>query len=141
MTTHVIGAPPLALLFDGDCGLCAATARWLDRRVAPDLLWILALDGAASDPRLDGALRGRDLAASLHVVRPDGSVATGAAAVLAVGRLVPAWGIAARVMDHRAGRAVLEPAYRIVARNRHRIGRALGLPSACAVPGRPASPR
>lgn len=129
------------MLYDGDCGLCSATARWLERRVGSDRLRTLALDHATSDERLRGAVGARDLTASLHVVRPDGSVATGAAAVIAVGRLVPGWGIAARLMDHRAGRAILEPAYRVVARNRHRIGRALGLPSACAVPGGPAAPR
>ena len=140
MNTHVIDNPPLVMLFDGDCGLCTSTARWLERRVGADRLRTLPLDHATADTRLRDAVRGRDLASSLHVVRPDGTVVTGAAAVLAAGRLVPRWGIAARLMDHRVGHAVLEPAYRLVARNRHRIGRALGLPSTCVIPGGSAAP-
>ena len=140
VNAHIVGDPPLLLLFDGDCGICTATAHWLERRVAPDQLRPLALTLAGDDPRTSDAVLGRDLAATLQVVRPDGSVVTGAAAVLAAGRLVPRWGTVARLADHRLGRALLEPLYRAVARNRHRIGRALGLPSTCAVPGRSAGP-
>ncbi|HYO42108.1 MAG TPA: DUF393 domain-containing protein [Candidatus Limnocylindrales bacterium] len=138
MNAHV-PAPPLIVLFDGDCGLCAASARWIERRVDAVRLEARPLGAATTDPRVGDAVRGLDLASSLHVVRPDGSVRTGAAAVLEAGRLVPRWGIVARLLDHRAGRLALEPGYRLVARNRHRIGRALGLPSACALPGGGAS--
>ena len=137
MNAHVTSEPPYTVLFDADCGLCVATAGWLRARVPAGRLRTLPLGEAHLDARLSDAVRGRDLDSALHVVRPDGSVRTGAAAVLAAGRLVPRWGTAARAMDHRVGHALLEPIYRLVAQNRVRIGRALGLPATCAVVGSP----
>ena len=128
-------ATPSTLLYDGDCGLCTASAAWLARRAPAGELRVLPLASAAADPAIAPLVVGRDLARTLHVVTADGEVVTGAHAVLTVARIVPRWGAVARLGDHRVGRALLEPAYRMVAANRHRIGRAVGLPSTCAVPG------
>lgn len=123
---------PATLLIDGDCGVCRATGGWLARRVPAERLRILELGGAAGDARVGPLVTGRLLDRTLHLVRPDGRVVTGAAAVLATGRMVPRWRWLAAAFDHRAGRALLEPAYRLVARRRRGIGRLLGLPVACA---------
>ena len=127
-------ATPATLLYDGDCGLCTACAAWLARRAPRERLRTLPLACAAADPTLAFLVAGRDLGRTLHVVAGDGQVVTGARAVLAAARTVPRWGAVARLGDHRVGRALLEPAYRIVAANRQPIGRAIGLSSACAVP-------
>jgi predicted DCC family thiol-disulfide oxidoreductase YuxK len=130
------------LLYDADCGICGATARWLERRVAPAQLRLLAIGDVASAPSIAEAVRGRNLAASLHFVGSDGRVLAGARAVLAAGRTVPRWRYLARLADHPLGYAVLEPLYRQIASHRRRIGRRLGLAADCAVPARQdAAPR
>src|SRR4029079_10305144 len=73
---------------------------------------------------------------TIHFVRGDDTILTGARAVLAAGRLVPRWRFLAIALDNRAGHAVLEPLYRQVATHRRRIGRLLGLPVECPLPPR-----
>jgi predicted DCC family thiol-disulfide oxidoreductase YuxK len=127
--------PAATLLYDADCGICTASAAWLARRAPVVKIRVLPLASAAADPAIAALVAGRDLARTLHVVTAHGEVVTGAKAVLTAARIVPRWGAVARLADHRVGHALLEPAYRIVAANRHRIGRVMGLPSTCAVPG------
>ncbi len=134
MKSHVVDRPTV-VLFDGDCSLCAAGIDWLRARVAPGRVVAMPFTAASDDPRLSQLVDGRDLAGSLHAVLPDDRVVSGAAAVLAAGREVRGWRWLARLYDHRPGHALLEPAYRLVAANRGRIGRALGVERACAVPG------
>jgi predicted DCC family thiol-disulfide oxidoreductase YuxK len=126
-----------ALLYDQDCGICLATAAWLATRVGSERLGLLALADAQADPRIGPLLQGRSLGATVHFVRSDNLVLTGARAVLAAGRLVPRWRLLAIAFDNRPGHLLLEPLYRQVASNRRRIGRALGLPVACPLPPRP----
>jgi predicted DCC family thiol-disulfide oxidoreductase YuxK len=124
---------PTSLLFDPDCGICVATAAWLARRVAPDRLRLLPLTLAPADAGVGELVKGRQLAQTIHAVTPDGRMLTGARAVLAAGRLVPGWRLLARLFDHPAGHALLEPLYRLVSRRRRRIGRMLGLDASCEV--------
>jgi predicted DCC family thiol-disulfide oxidoreductase YuxK len=134
MKVHVVHRP-VVVLFDPDCGLCVAGIGWLRERVRGDRVLALPLTAVDEDPRLSQLLAGRDLSAAIHAVLPDDRVRTGAAAVLTAGRAVPRWGVLARLYDNTAGRALLEPAYRLVAANRTRIARALGIGRRCAVPG------
>ena len=121
---------------DGDCGLCTASARgWPNarpRRRSGSCRW-------RTRPPTRGSralVAGRDLASTLHVVtagrrRPHGR--PGRPRGRSPGRRGGAR--IARLADHRLGHALLEPAYRRVAANRHRIGRRLGLPATmCTVP-------
>lgn len=124
------------LLYDADCGLCVATATWLGERVAPSLLGLLPLQQVATDARIAALVHGRDLAASLHFVRADGSVLDGARAALAAGRLIPILGLYGALLDRPLGHQLLEPLYREVASHRRRIGRLLGLPAECPLPAR-----
>lgn len=124
------------LLYDEDCGICVATARWLADRVEPRRLGLLAIGQVGTDPRIAALVAGRPLAASVHFVRTDDTVLRGARAVLAAGRLVPRWRFLALPFDQPLGHLLLEPLYRLIAANRGRIGRALGLPAACALPPR-----
>jgi predicted DCC family thiol-disulfide oxidoreductase YuxK len=124
------------LVYDQDCGICVTTAAWLASRVTPRRLGLLALSQVNLDPRVEALFEGRALATTLHFVRSDGEVLTGARAVLAAGRLVPGWKWLAIPFDNRVGYRLLGPVYREIAAHRRRIARALGLPAACAMPPR-----
>jgi predicted DCC family thiol-disulfide oxidoreductase YuxK len=124
------------LLYDSDCGICLALAGFLARRVVPSRLGLVPLTEAATVPRVGRLVEGRPLATTIHFVRGDDTILTGARAVLAAVRLVPRWRYLAIALDNRAGHAVLEPLYRQIAAHRRRIGRLLGLPVACPLPPR-----
>ena len=121
------------LLYDLDCGICIATVAWLAKRVAPTRLRLLPLGDAAADPTVASLVEGRPLSTTIHFVRSDAAILTGARALLAAGRLVPGWRFIAVLLDHRVGHLVLEPVYRQVALRRRRIGRLLRMPAACPV--------
>jgi predicted DCC family thiol-disulfide oxidoreductase YuxK len=124
------------LLYDSDCGICLATAAWLGKRVVPSQLALLALSDADSEPRVGRLVRGRPLTTTIHFVRADDTIMTGARAVLAAVRLVPRWRFLAIALDNAVGHAFLEPLYRQIAAHRRRIGRLLGLPVSCPLPPR-----
>ena len=124
------------LLYDADCGLCIATATRLGELVARDRLGLLALQDVGSEPAIANIVADRDLTDTLHFVRSDGSVLTGARAALAAGRLIPVMGWYAAILDQPLGHALLEPLYRQVAAHRRRIGGLLGLPESCPLPRR-----
>lgn len=56
---------------------------------------MLALQGATLDSRIARLVDGPPLIETLHVVRPDDRIVTGAQAVLALGRLAPRWRVLA----------------------------------------------
>lgn len=124
------------LLYDSDCGICLATAGWLAKRVVPRRLGLLALSDADTEPRIERLVRGRPLATTIHFVRADDTILTGARAVLAAVRLVPRWRFLAILLDNPVGHSLLEPLYRQIAAHRWRIGRVLGLPVSCPLPPR-----
>ncbi len=114
--------------------MCQIVARWLANRVVRTNLRLLGLHRAAEDPTIATLVEDRPLMLTIHFVRSDGTILTGARALLAAGRSVPRWRALAILFDHRAGHLILEPLYRQVARRRRRIGRVLGAPVACPVP-------
>ncbi|HEU4423111.1 MAG TPA: DCC1-like thiol-disulfide oxidoreductase family protein [Pilimelia sp.] len=116
-------------LYDGDCAFCTACARFVERRVPTparvvpwqfadlDALGLTAAECEAAvqwvDPDRPGAAAGPDAIAAL---------------LLSSGML---WRLAGRVLRLAPVRAVAWPAYRWVARNRHRMP---GGTAACALP-------
>jgi len=117
------------LLYDADCGFC----RWsLDKILARDR------DGRVravplQSPEADTLLRGMDhdeKMASWHLVTPDGTIYSAGAAAAPLMRLLPHGG------PFAAAAAAVPPltgvAYRLVARNRTRLGKMLGA-QACSV--------
>jgi predicted DCC family thiol-disulfide oxidoreductase YuxK len=124
------------LLYDSDCGICLATAAWLAKRSVATRLELVPLTEAGSLPRVGRLVRDRPLTTTIHFVRGDDTILTGARAVLAAVRLVPRWRFLAIALDNTVGHAVLEPVYRQIASHRRRIGRLLGLPVACPLPPR-----
>lgn len=124
------------LLYDADCGLCIATATWLEGVVPASRLGLIPLQAVDAHPRIAGLVEGRALGDRLHFVRADGAVMAGAAAALAAGRMIPILGHYAALLDRPLGHRLLEPLYLEIASHRRRIGRLLGLPAECPLPTR-----
>jgi predicted DCC family thiol-disulfide oxidoreductase YuxK len=129
----------LAVLYDRDCGICAATARRLrrwDRHARLELIPLQAVRTDAS-PGIARLATDRHLSSALHVVEPStGRVHSRGDAVLEIARLLPAGSGPARlVATIPPARWAVGVAYDVVARNRHRIGRWLRLEGPqCDVP-------
>lgn len=148
MTAGVELAPPVApaaprpgrlvVLFDRDCALCQATARRLHRWDRLGRLEMLSLqDAAASDrPIVAGAAHGRPVQDILHVVdEATGRIDAGGGAALAIAAALPGGWLIRPFRGFPPTRWIVDVAYRLVARNRHAIGRRLGLEGpACDVP-------
>lgn len=127
----------LLVLFDRDCGICAASAARLRRWDREGRLELVALQAAAGDKR--GQVRevatSHPLHDELHVLDPStGALRSGGRAVLE---------IASRLLGGRVPALLgrLPPAawaiglgYALVARNRRAISRALRLDTVCRVP-------
>lgn len=132
------GAGHLVVLYDRDCGLCTATARWLRGRDRAGRLVLLPLQDAPASarPNVARATEGLPLSAALHVldertgaIRSGGDAAIAIAETLRGGAIVRAAGAVPPV------RWGIGRAYDLVARNRHRIGRWLRLEGpVCEVP-------
>lgn len=122
-------------MYDGDCAFCSSCARFIERRIhtsARVQAW-QRLDLPALGLTAD------ECAGAVQWVGEDGSVAAGPVAIARLlrraerlsGHLV--WRPAGAVLGTRPGLALAWPAYRWVARNRHRLP---GGTPACALPGR-----
>jgi predicted DCC family thiol-disulfide oxidoreductase YuxK len=126
----------LLVLFDRDCGLCTATAnrlrRW-DRRAA--LALVPLQDVASHGPLVVAAVARRPLLDALHVVDlGTGEVQSGGPAALAIVARLPGGTLPAALASIPPVSWIVEAGYRVVARNRRRIGRWLRLEGpVCAV--------
>ncbi len=133
--------PPASVvaLFDGQCGVCSRSARWIGARDASHQVERLDLrdpEAAARFPDLSpDAVR-----AQMHVVTPDGRVIVGLDAVRAAFAVLPGWWLAASVLGVPGLHAVAGVGYRLFARNRLVFNRWFPLPEgeqpctdACAV--------
>ena len=132
-----LAADRLVVLYDRDCGLCSASARALSRWDRDDHLNVVPLQDVASRvPRVASLVAGRRLECAIHVVDPvTARVTTGGAGVLAIARRLPGGAVAGLVAAIPPARWAVELAYGVVAANRHRIGRWMGLDGpVCDVP-------
>ncbi|GII21290.1 thiol-disulfide oxidoreductase DCC family protein [Planosporangium mesophilum] len=127
------------LVYDGDCAFCSSCVRFIERRIStPARLkaW-QRLDLAALGLTADRC------ADAVQWVGVDGEVAAGPVAIARLlrqarglsGHLV--WRPAGAVLGTRPALALAWPAYRWVARNRHRLP---GGTAACALPPPPETP-
>lgn len=115
------------LVFDGDCGFCTTSVKLAERRLRPRceaVPWQFAdLDALCVTEERAGH--------EVLWVTPDGTVYGGAQAVakllLSTGR---AWPLLGALLMVAPARWVAHGAYRLVARNRHRLP---GGTAACAV--------
>jgi predicted DCC family thiol-disulfide oxidoreductase YuxK len=118
----------VTVCYDGACPLCAESVARIgrldrDRRIR----WVPYQDLAALDPGLAERMGSHDLRSALHVVESDGSVRSGAAAVLRIAEVVPRLRAFARLGRLPVVRRLVEPMYGLVARHRHRLSRLLRL--------------
>jgi predicted DCC family thiol-disulfide oxidoreductase YuxK len=131
-------ADPLVVLYDRDCAFCTWTARQLWSMDREHRLEFVPLQVAASSgrPALEQAAADLPLLDALHVVDERYGIAVaGGRAMLAILDALPGgwffrpWAALPFVPP------LVEGTYRVVARNRHTIGRWLGLDaSTCVAP-------
>lgn len=108
----------MLLVFDGDCGFCTASARWIERRLPSSTSvqpWqVLDLDEL-------GLTQGDVTAAAWWVDRRGrqhrGHAAIGRALIAAGGT----WGVIGRLVITPPISWLARPAYWLIARNRHRL--------------------
>lgn len=120
------------VLYDADCGFCTWVVDRIAARVAPGALEIVPLQSARADDLLGGRVDEAAKWESWHFVEPDGSVHSGGAGVPLILRHVRG----GRTMGRVAARfpRATAAAYRLVARNRDRLGRVVRA-DRCRVPG------
>jgi predicted DCC family thiol-disulfide oxidoreductase YuxK len=117
----VTSAGPL-LVFDGDCGFCTASARWIAARW-PAGSTARTVAGASLDPGVRDrvGLTDDDLARAAWWVDDDrawsGHLAVGRALAAATGP----WSLVGRLLLRPSVGWVAAPAYRVVVRFRHRL--------------------
>jgi predicted DCC family thiol-disulfide oxidoreductase YuxK len=114
----------VTVCYDGSCPLCRESvarvqAVYRGRRIR----WVPYQDLAASDPELAKRLGSRDFASALHVIDDDGSVRSGADAILRIAEIVPRLRLFARLGRLPIVNRLVEPMYGLVARHRHRLSR------------------
>jgi predicted DCC family thiol-disulfide oxidoreductase YuxK len=120
-------------LYDGDCSFCTSCARFIVR-------WIPTPAAVLPWQRVDLTAAGVTAAAceqAVQWVRPGRPALAGPDAVVALLRSsgAPWWRLTGRTLGLAPVRAAAGPAYRLIARNRHRLP---GGTAACALP--PARP-
>ena len=112
------------LIFDGDCGFCATSARWIQARGAPVGAWqTLELDEyPLTVAEVDAAAWWIDESGNRH----RGHLAIGHALKAAGG----AWGLIGALLVNPPVSWLAKPVYALVARNRHKLP---GATDACEV--------
>lgn len=127
--------PPAAgtVYFDGDCGFCRAWVdRWSPRLGARGFAFVPMQTEAAR--RVLGLAPG-EVPAEMKLVLPDGRTLGGIHAVAGLYRPF-AWGWPLWLATRTPGlRQLAEAGYRFIARRRHRLAAALGLPAQCETAG------
>lgn len=107
------------LIYDGDCGFCTTSARWIARRLPDDVrvvAWQSLDDLAAHGLTVD------DVTSAAWWVEPDGSPRGGHLAIGAALRAAGgAWGLVGRALLAPPLRWIGGPVYRLVARYRYRL--------------------
>jgi predicted DCC family thiol-disulfide oxidoreductase YuxK len=120
-------APP-TFVYDGDCAFCTSCARFIERRV-PTTARVMPWQFADLDAL---GLTVEQCEEAVQWVGTDRAVAAGPDAIaLLLRNSGRPWPVLGRLMQVPPVRALAWPAYRWVARNRHRLP---GGTAACAVP-------
>lgn len=122
--------PPLpagTLVFDGDCGFCTATARWVERRLSDDYQVVASqqTDLAAL------GLSDNDAARSAWWIDPDGTRFDEHRCIAKALRAMPApWPPLGRLLTLGPISPLAGWTYRLIAGNRYRLPR-FGHPTKC----------
>jgi predicted DCC family thiol-disulfide oxidoreductase YuxK len=114
----------VTVCYDGACSLCReSVARVQDLYRGRRIRWVPYQELTGLDPALAQQLGSRDLGSALHVIEADGSIRSGAAAVLRIAEIVPRLRPFARLGRLPIVNRLVEPMYGLVARHRHRLSR------------------
>ncbi len=116
-------APPLhsgTLVYDGDCGFCTTTALWAKRRLSDDYRVV-----PSQQADLDAlGLSVEDAARSAWWIDPDGTRSDEHQCIAEALRAMPApWPALGRLLTLGPVSPLARSAYRLIARNRHRMPR------------------
>ncbi len=117
-------AADLDVFYDADCGFCTRTAILLHRVDGGHRLRLIPLQRASEIA--PGAPPEDRLLEEMHVRDTSGRWYDGGAAWLRIAHLVPLMRPLAFVAELPVMRALVEPTYALIARNRHRISRLIG---------------
>lgn len=114
-----VAVPPPVLLFDGDCAFCSSCARWIERRV-PTPTRLAAWQLTELEPL---GTTVDEVDAAVVMVRVDLRRTHGPEAFADLLRTSTsgAWRTVGALLGTRPVLAVAWPAYRLIARNRHRM--------------------
>lgn len=119
------GGATYRLIYDGDCGFCRASVRWVLRRDRQDRI--------RADPFQDeqalretGVARERAERAAV-LVAPDGRSWDGADAAAVTLQLLPGWGALGRFLAAPGIRALARLVYRWIADHRPLVTRLTGI--------------
>ena len=110
-TTLPDGEPPVTVYFDGSCPLCRAEISHYQAQDRAAALRFCDVSRAAGE--VAPGLMADQAMARFHVRRADGEIVSGAAAFVAVWRLLPRWSWAARMASLPGAMMVFEVGYRI----------------------------
>lgn len=108
---------PGTLMYDGDCGFCTSSARWLARRGRCEIMPWQSLDleplGLTED----------DVSRAAYWLDASGHVSSSGAGAVAAALTTcgPGWRLAGRLLRLRPVRPLADVGYAWVARNRHRL--------------------
>jgi predicted DCC family thiol-disulfide oxidoreductase YuxK len=128
----------LTVLYDADCAFCTWTVRQLARIDRAARLRLLPLQEASERGSTFATVAATyPLPEVIHVVGPDGSVYAGGDALIEVFGRLPGGGVVRAWSRLPGARALAGAGYRVVARNREALGRAIRATGAsCDVPRR-----
>lgn len=116
-----VGLNHITLLFDGDCSFCHACVAWIRARDRHGRVRCVPFQEAGSSGGLPDIPRER-LEAAMHVVTAEGGIHAGAAAIPSVLKVLPRWRALAPLFAVPGFPWIADRMYRVVARNRHRLG-------------------
>lgn len=114
---------PVTCFYDASCPLCALEMDHLQARAAPESLVLVDISAAEFDAGQFGFVA-CELDAAMHVVRPDGSVVRGMAALRAA-YAAAGLGWVLRFTGRPGVKPVFDGLYGLFARHRHAISGAL----------------
>lgn len=124
------------VIYDGNCGVCTATADWIEAHDSGDRMDCIPFQTAdlqAISPGLTPEMTSR----MAWIVKPDGMRYGGSRAVFEILKRLPGvWGVIGWVGANPIITLIVEPFYRLFAANRHWVSARLGL-TVCKVPERP----